>query len=240
MLKAVFYSDQIIGENAKVDARLIEILGRQGNRIGYVPSGPDPDLRYFRAQKTYYSQYGLELAVFYDLDAEVERAKIEALLSCDAIHLSGGDTTAFLRRLRRSGMLNLLRDWARGGGTLIGVSAGAILMTPTIAVDALFKGMRPGNGEDQGALDLVPFEFFPHAQKGRYLEDLLAYSRSTPRPIAACSDGDGVIVLGEAIECMGNVTWLFQGKHGLVEPRSLSEVGALMRPHQNQPPNLGQ
>lgn len=110
MLKAAFYSDQVIAENAKVDSRLTDIIKEQGNRVGYVPSGPDPNSRFFHAKKAYYNQYGLELAILYDLDIEDGGAKLNALLSCDAIHLSGGDTTAFLERLRRSGMLTILRD----------------------------------------------------------------------------------------------------------------------------------
>lgn len=101
-------------------------------------------------------------------------------------------------------------------------------MTPTIAVDALFKGMLAEDRADQSAFDLVPFEFFPHAQKGNYLQDLLAYSNSTPRPIVACPDGDGLIILDDTIECIGNPSWLFRGKHGLVNPRTLSEVRALV------------
>jgi dipeptidase E len=228
MLRAIFYSDQVIAENAKVDARLVEIIKQHGNRIGYVSSGPDPDFRFFHAKRSYYGQYSLELAVFYDLDADAEQVKLEALLSCNAIHLSGGDTRAFLLRLRRSGMLNVLRDWARDGGVLVGTSAGAILMTPTIAVDALFKGMRPEESEGRDALDLVPFEFFPHAQVPGYFEDLLAYSNHAQRPIVACSDGDGVVVLGQDIECIGNTTWFFRGRQDWAVPRTVSDVENMM------------
>ncbi len=109
-------------------------------------------------------------------------------------------------------MVGPLRDWAPSGGILIGVSAGAILMGPTIATDALFIGRRPEEITDGNALDLMPFEFFPHLRdEDTYLPDLLRYSTGTARPIVACNDGDGVVVAGGKIECVGNPLWISGG-----------------------------
>jgi dipeptidase E len=225
MINAVLYSDQIIPANAKVDVRLCQMMKHRGNRIGYIPSGPDPSLRFFSERKSYYARHNLELAILYDLDHNHDRAELENLLACDAIHLSGGNTAAFLARLNRSGMLDVLRNWANNGGLMIGTSAGAILMTPTIAVDALFSGRRPQDVKDGQSLDLVPFEFFPHAQKEpTYLRDLLVYSTCTSRPIIACSDGDGVIVANDVVECIGDPLWLINGSVDRVKQMPLGEI----------------
>jgi dipeptidase E len=208
------YSDQIIPANCRVDFRLLEMIAQQSRcyDLGYIPSGPDPDLRFFKECKEYYARYGLHLSVFHDLDLCHTGQSMNDLLSCGSIHLSGGNTRAFLERLKRSATLGILRDWALKGGILIGASAGAILMTPSIAADALYSGNRPEEVEDFGALDLLPFEFFPHLfGKPSYLEDLLRYSRSTPRPILACPDGDGVIVTQGKVDCIGKPMWLLNG-----------------------------
>jgi dipeptidase E len=227
MINAVLYSDQVIPANAKVDARLCQLMKHRGNRIGYIPSGPDPSFRFFSQKRSYYARYGLDLAIFYDLDYNHDRAELEDLLACDAVHLSGGNTGAFLTRLNRSGMGDVLRNWATNGGLLIGTSAGAILMTPTIAVDALFGSGHPQDVKDGTALDLVPFEFFPHAQaEPTYLRDLLAYSTCTSRPIIACSDGDGVIVSNDYVECIGDPLWLFNGSVDRLKQMPLGEISA--------------
>jgi dipeptidase E len=212
MLNLVLYSDQIIPENDRIDRRLLDLMQPRGSRIGYVASGPDPRRRFFGERQAYYRRYGLDLALFYDLDAAPDSVALRTLLACDAIHLPGGDTLAFLGRLRRRGMLHVLADWAKAGGLLIGTSAGAILMTPNIAVDALFRGAPPEERPDLDALDLVPFDFFPHAQQQRYLDDLIAYSRTAPRPIIACADGDGVVVTAGRIEAVGAPLWLVGGE----------------------------
>lgn len=122
-------------------------------------------------------------------------------------------------------MIDALRRWAASGGILIGTSAGAILMTPTIAVDALFSGRRPEDVEDGAALDLLPFEFFPHLHaKTSYLPDLLRYSANTPRPIIACPDGDGVVVARGRVSCVGNPLWLCNGAIRRMAETALSDV----------------
>ena len=214
MLNLVLYSDQIVPACAAIDLRLVELVAAHGagNRIAYVASGPEPDRDFFLAGQAYYGRLGLELALFFDLDEPHSADDIAALFASDAIHLAGGHTGGFLERLKRSGMLGPLSDWARSGGILIGVSAGAIVMAPTIATDALFIGERPEDIEDGAALGLTPFEFFPHlGDDDGYLPALLRYSLSTPRPILACNDGDGIVVSGGRIECFGNPLWIAAG-----------------------------
>ncbi len=180
--------------------------------MAYVPSGPDPDFRFYSACQAYYSERGVTLDMFYDLDREHSRAEVEALFAYQAIHLSGGNTAGFLSRLRRSNMLDRLRIWARNGGLLIGISAGAMLMTPTIAVDALYGGGCPDDGGDGAALGLVPFEFFPHLQaKPGYLEDLRSYSARSSQPIIACPDGGGIVIVDGVAELFGDLLWLSEG-----------------------------
>lgn len=213
MLNLVLYSDQIVPACTAIDRRLVEMLAASGaaKRIAYVASGPEPDRGFFLAARTY-GRYGLDLALFFDLDEPHSADDIAALFASDAIHLAGGHTGGFLERLKRSGMLGPLRDWALSGRILIGVSAGAILMAPTIATDALFVGQRPEDVSDGGALDLLPFAFFPHLNDDdTYLPALLRYSTHTARPIVACNDGDGIVVTGGRIECIGCPLWIAGG-----------------------------
>jgi dipeptidase E len=211
MTKIFLYSDQVIPANRKIDRRLADVKG-DDRKIGYIPSGPDPDGRWFKDRIAYYACYDLELPFSFDLDQTLSAGDIENLFSCNAVHLSGGDTAAFLWRLRRSNMMKVLRAWAELDPVFIGVSAGAIILTPTIATDALFSGGRPEDMRDGDALNLVPFEFFPHFNKNQgYLDELLRYSRHTPRPIAACADGEGLFFRDGKIECFGKPQWIFNG-----------------------------
>jgi dipeptidase E len=212
VINLVMYSDQVFPEAKNVDERLLDLLAMKGRSIGYVPSGPEPDLRFYRQRQSHYARMGLNLDLFFNLEQPVTESRIGDLFACDAIHLPGGHTRGFLHRLRDGGLAEPLANWARNGGLLIGTSAGAILMTPSVAVDAIFSEEAPESVLDGAGLDLVPFEFFPHLNaKADYLSLLLNYSKNMSRTIAACSDGDGVVIDGGAIECIGQIVWISNG-----------------------------
>ncbi|TXH79660.1 MAG: peptidase E [Rhizobium sp.] len=214
MVNLALYSDQIVPENRAIDLGLLAMMTALGlgTRIAYIPSGPEPDHRFFDDRRQYYRTYGLDMSLFYDPEHPHGGEETDALFACDAIHLTGGHTADYLQRLRRSGMLPLLRDWALAGGVLIGTSAGAILMTPTIATDALFTGETPETRMKETALDLVPFEFFPHLnEEATYLKELVRYSKFTTRPIIACNDGDGIIVSNRRAIGIGKPVWIAGG-----------------------------
>ncbi|MFB2602880.1 peptidase E, partial [Rhizobium phaseoli] len=103
------YSDQLIAENAPMDRRLAALILSRGNRIGYIASAPEPQREFFDEKRQYYLNYGLSLDPFVDLDALAGDDEIGRLFSCKAIHLTGGHTGDFLKRLRQSGMLERLR-----------------------------------------------------------------------------------------------------------------------------------
>jgi len=75
--------------------------------------------------------------LYFDVDKEYDEKKIEELLACDAIFLSGGNTYYFLNSLRKRKFLPKLREYVRIGGILIGVSAGSIIMSKTIDITTL-------------------------------------------------------------------------------------------------------
>ncbi len=135
--KLVLYSDQMSPETDAIDGRLLRLIGKAAPRVGYIPSSSDPERFFFDQIRTYYAALGASVDVYLELDVSFSQETLPALLACDAVHLSGGNTFYFLYWLKRRAMLPVLRDYVVGGGVLIGVSAGAILMTPDISTSAL-------------------------------------------------------------------------------------------------------
>lgn len=133
------------------------------------------------------------MEVYFELDVDFSKDTLPALLSCDAVHLSGGNTFYFLRWLRRRAMLPVLRDYVARGGVLIGVSAGAILMTPDVSTSALCGDTFVEEFSDPAALGLVDFQFLPHFEPSeaaplRWQHINFGPKRpSTPAPMGAAS-----------------------------------------------------
>ena len=216
MRRLVLYSDQILPETEKVDRELAALLGKPNPTIGYIPSSTDTRWEYYEERRVYYARLGMTLSTCFGLEEAYDPNQLEVLLACDAIHLTGGNTYCFLHWLRKRAMLAPLRQYVARGGVLIGVSAGAILMTPDIATAALC-GDEPLEGEtDLTALQLVDFAFVPH--HGEIPPDLVAlqaYSRARPEAVYACRDGDGIVVEDDQVKCIGDVTVIANGELGL-------------------------
>jgi dipeptidase E len=120
--------------------------------------------------------------------------------------------------LRRAGLLDVLRRFARNGGVLAGLSAGALLLTPTIALAGYPEFDRDENDvglRQLAALNLVSFEFFPHyAHSPRLWGALREYSRSSRFPVYACRDGSGIVIEDDQFTAHGEA-WLFHQGHEL-------------------------
>ena len=92
----IFYSDQVISENERLDRRFLELVNKEKPKLAYIPSASDGTRRYYQEKQTYYKKYGIQDLLYFDLNKEYDPTKTDELLSCDAIHLSGGDPFQFL------------------------------------------------------------------------------------------------------------------------------------------------
>ena len=204
-LKLVFYSDQLIPGNRRVYLRLLDLLGKSHPRLGYIPAEGDPQRRYYQDRIEWYAYWGISLPVYFELDRDYRPERLEELWSCDAIHLSGGNTYYFLHWLRKRELLEPLRNYVASGGVLIGVSAGGILLTPEIDVSGLLGDHPLAEQDDLTALSLVDFSFAPHLNSLRDTRPLKEYARRTGRPVYGCRDGDGILVDGPRVEFIGQI-----------------------------------
>jgi dipeptidase E len=184
-----------------IDARLFSMLPARPI-IGYLPSSPDPDRAWFRSREEYYAPHGARLN-YYGLEEDFHPDHLDALFASDAIHLTGGNTFQFLYWLRRRGLLQRLRNYAEAGGVLVGVSAGAILMTPDITSSAVC-GDEPYPGlDDYAGLGLVDFAVVPHHTG---LEAAVrVFSMTFPGTVYGVPDGAGIVIENGRTELIGEI-----------------------------------
>jgi len=199
------YSDQTTPLTDPIDERLFGMLPSRDLNIAYLPSSPDPNRTWFRSQQDYYARFGVKLK-FFGLESEYDPRRTSELLECDAIHMTGGNTFQFLYWLRARGLLSELQRYVSNGGVLIGVSAGAILMTPDIATSYLCGDEDYPGVTDLAGMKLVDFAFVPHFDGSD--DSKRAASRHAATfggPVYAVSDGGGVVVDGNQVEFIGPV-----------------------------------
>ncbi|GAA6621046.1 hypothetical protein NUACC26_068640 [Scytonema sp. NUACC26] len=206
MRQLVFYSDRAMAANQQVDRYLLQLLDATTARIGYISSSSDPKRQYFNAEQKYYQQYGFELAIYVELDVAYKPDLLDELFACDAIHLSGGNTYYFLYWLQQRGLMTRLREYALRQGVLIGISAGAIIMTQEVTSAELCGDTPYAPLTIYQGLGLVDFAFVPHVQDTpENYARMQAYTNHQQRVLYGCHDGDGIVVAGETVTLVGNV-----------------------------------
>ncbi len=216
MKKLVLHSDQISGKT-QVDEASLKLFASNKPKIAYIPSQSDLERKYFNERVEWYKQFGVTGLFYFDVDKEYDEGKIDELLACDAIFLSGGNTYFFLNSLKKRNFLPVLRKYVEKDGVLIGVSAGSMIMSKTIAVTTIDEDIGGDQNtiglKDFSALGLNDFEFFPHFDKNEEISKRLKeYSRKSKSVIYACKDGDGIIVNDDDMKFFGEVLKIENGE----------------------------
>jgi dipeptidase E len=219
-MKIVLYSGGQSRSNHELHQAVVK-LARSNNKSGtlqltYIPFCADHAHVFYNRAIRRYRSHGVERFFFLPVDTGPTPDEMEVALTSDIIYLAGGNTFYFLKHLRESGMLANLKRFAEKGGVLAGLSAGGLIMSPTIEL-AGDAGLGP-DPNDVGiknlkGLGLFPFEFSPHFEHTpKHIQAHVAYSRKTKNPVYAASDGGGIIINGDSHTMIGDGCFFFQGQ----------------------------
>ncbi|WLD95306.1 Type 1 glutamine amidotransferase-like domain-containing protein [Alkalihalobacillus sp. AL-G] len=190
--------------NPNLEARLKQIIQLGKARLGYIPSQYDRERFYFEKMKPNLERIGFREFLYCDIDQEHDEENKERLHQCDAVFLSGGNTFYFLGNLQKRGLVSFLTEYVRDGGMLIGVSAGAMVMSTTIDVAGIIDP-NDVQLEDTRGFDLVQLHFLPHYSKEVHWDDLENFSKRHELPVYGCKDDSGIIVEDDRVERFGQV-----------------------------------
>ncbi len=137
---------------------------------------------------------GLTVEIF-DFDVQTPNE----LYSYDVVEMIGGNPYYLLESIRKNGFVDVLKDFAENK-CLIGCSAGAMVLTPTLAlVDKFTPEMNFLNLKDLSACDLTDIQIMPHYSKfiKRYAdleEKCLSFEQLNNCKIIRLNDGEAVVI----------------------------------------------
>ncbi|QYK05046.1 Type 1 glutamine amidotransferase-like domain-containing protein [Shewanella zhangzhouensis] len=173
--------------------------------VGYLASSADPTREYFQPIVELYDSLGAQITAFAEPIHGPDCELYEPLFACDIIHLCGGNSFEYLHHLGASGLDERLKAFVAAGGHLVGVSAGAILMTPDIA-SAVYCGDEPVVPfQITQGLGLVPFGIIPHVQDKAALAASLKVSE-TPAALYLMANTDAIELRDNALHTTGTPT----------------------------------
>ena len=206
-MKLVLYGGGDAEDNETLDQKLLSLAGKRRPKMTFIPScSYDAEVDFLDFIDRF-STYGLTQFIHFPVDIPFDQVLLKEAFKSDIIYLDGGNTYYFLKYLRKSKLIPMLKRYLLDGGILAGLSAGAILMTPSIATAGFPEFDKDENYENMKnlkAMNLVPFEFFPHYKSSRrYDLELIKHSKKIRRPLYASADGAGIIFDGEGIQFVG-------------------------------------
>lgn len=106
-----------------------------------------------------------------DIEGKTEGELRKALADIDVLFVSGGNTFYLLEKTLASGFDNVAKECINAGKVYIGSSAGAVLVSPTIAfVEGLDDPKAAPSLESYEGLNEVPFLVMPHYGDADYEE----------------------------------------------------------------------
>ncbi len=136
---------------------------------------------------------------------DIVKQPIEELLKYDVVEFIGGNPYYLLKSLKEhANAKEVLQKIAREK-TLIGWSAGAIAMTPTIGIIQAFSPeLNQWNVTDLCAMGLTDVQIIPHYSKfskryERFEERCVQYEKDNDCALIRLEDGEGIAIAGDAI-----------------------------------------
>ena len=171
----------------------------------FFASQPDPDRFFYGMVQETYKSIGFEIGQYLDFEEGFSLEEFNAALTRPFIHLSGGNTFRFLNSLRNRGIEKRIIEYVNDGGILIGVSAGAMILTPNIESAFVCGDENTVDLDDFTGLGLVSFMFDPHSNKQESNIELI----QTKTDLLMASDDDAFLLV--------NGKQLFVGTPKLVE-----------------------
>jgi len=175
--------------------------------VAYIASSPDPHRKFFKQTVRFYESIGVNKVEYLDLESNYNEGHVTSKLSASLIHLSGGDTYRFLYWLKHRGLDIVLRELAQAGKPIIGVSAGAIIMTSSIESACLCGDINNIGLSDTSGLGLVPFLFVPHSEKS-IKEQNDAIKLAPSHNIVLCADTDALLINESQLIEHGQPIWV--------------------------------
>lgn len=139
-------------------------LANENIVIAFVPSAAESakELEYVEESREELIRYGIKAGNIKEinLDHEIDYSEIE---SCDAMYVCGGNTFALLAKIRNTHFDAAIETFVNNGKVYLGVSAGSIVVTPSIAGAEVEPADLNNVGlKDLRGLNIVGFEVFPH------------------------------------------------------------------------------
>ena len=148
--------------------------------------------KYSKLAKSQFKDAGFDVIEFID----IEKNRFADFSQYSVVYVCGGDTFKLLKYAREANFKEAIEKLLERGGIYIGVSAGAIILAPTIQIAASVDADQNDAGTDMTnftGLSIIDFEIHPH-----YIPDhdkeLSSYQETTKNKVIKIANSEAIII----------------------------------------------
>jgi dipeptidase E len=208
-------------KNTSIHDALVDLLGKpiaDSNALciptaayGHPMAGPGAAWRFISGREPRTPMCGLgwkslgvlELTALPSIDKE---QWVPTVQETDVLLVNGGDALYLYYWMRQSGLADLLPSLRET--VWVGLSAGSMVMTPSIGED--FVIWKPPTGGDE-TLGIVDFSIFPHLDNENMPDNSMAnaerWAAGMPVPCYAIDDQTAIQVIDGAVKVVSEGNW---------------------------------
>lgn len=157
------------------------------------------DNKYSKLAESQFKELGFDIIDFIDIENDL-RADFSKY---SVIYVCGGNTFKLLKHAREANFKDAIIKLLERGGVYIGVSAGSIILTPTIQIAASVDPEPNDFGiTNLEGFGLIDFEVHPHYDPS-HDKELAAYEKTTANKVVRISNSQAVIISGVEQKIVG-------------------------------------
>lgn len=150
---------------------------------------------YIKESEKELKELGIKEIEIFRYDRKINNTELDKF---DAVYVCGGNTFLILQKTRETGLDEALISFVNNGGIYVGVSAGSIIVGPSIEIAGWgSEGDKNDiNLNDLKGLNLVSFLVFPHF-KPQFKEEAEEFKKKTSYPVITLTDDQAIFIDGE-------------------------------------------
>ena len=179
-------------------------------KIGFIPTAANVEegnKDWFIDQITNLQKYGFNWIDIIDISVPSVDWQ-DRLESVDVVCISGGNTFYLLDQVRRT-KFDVWLEKNKNSKIYLGMSAGSIIMTPTIAVASVDNGDINFDGlKNLQGLNFVDFEISPHTPENVSHIANKKYLKTSKNKLYAIDNETGIKILSGNVEVLSEGQWL--------------------------------
>ncbi|MDB5188072.1 MAG: hypothetical protein JWO50_592 [Candidatus Kaiserbacteria bacterium] len=198
--------------NQSIADSLIDLVGKKVEdiKIGFIPTAANIE----KGNKDWFIRQFIDLYAYGFTWIDIVDISIPEIdwknrfAETDVIMVSGGNTFYLLEQIRKAGFAEWLKT-IQDTKVYVGISAGSIVATPSIAIAAVDNGdINYSNLTDLNGFGLVDFEVSPHTPEQVSNEGNLNYIKSSGAKLYGIDNQSAIRVVDGEVGAVSEGVWI--------------------------------